>query len=512
MNTKKFLISLISALVFGAQPGFAAGTPQNVSGLEATPVDSTSIGLTWNSALDGEGGLVDHYRVYYGPTSVFGQGGGEYAATVDTPDSNTSYVVSELTPDTTYYFSVTAISSDNLESGEYAIEASAKTLAGEGGEQEAADILPPTVTSVSAPDNMHVKVVFSEAVQLPLLIPEASFSVVEQINPANTLTVNSAVMDASDPTNMTVLLETAEQTLNVNYIVTAGVTIKDLAGNPILSGSTDSGLFLGTDVAPGAETPEEETEGMGEEGMDEEGAETPEEETPADTGEDCESDLNCFVAHLADCSAASVTEADVANQYAYKLELTGQDGLNCQVKYMAEKHPSILYAGADMDCNINQGSYTVESYKAAFDIANCSGALVDGYKEIEVQDTTPPEDITNLLLNFREEMEKFVVIMNWTASIDSAKDLVDQVLYMSLDRGTSYDGGKSLGAVATSTEVGELEGGKEYTFKITTKDAAGNESVGVVKSIRLPATGMGAGLALLGSAAAARRVLRRRRD
>ena len=43
-------------------------------------------------------------------------------------------------------------------------------------------------------------------------------------------------------------------------------------------------------------------------------------------------------------------------------------------------------------------------------------------------------------------------------------------------------------------ELPGMEGGKEYTFKITTKDASGNESVGVVKSIRLPQTGVGVGL------------------
>ena len=53
--------------------------------------------------------------------------------------------------------------------------------------------------------------------------------------------------------------------------------------------------------------------------------------------------------------------------------------------------------------------------------------------------------------------------------------------------------------------------GKEYTFKISTKDDNGNESVGVVKSIRLPQTGVGLGLLLLGSVGVAGRLLRRKR-
>ena len=83
---------------------------------------------------------------------------------------------------------------------------------------------------------------------------------------------------------------------------------------------------------------------------------------------------------------------------------------------------------------------------------------------------------------------------------------------MSMNRGTTYDAGKSLGASVTNTDVPNLDAGKEYTFKVTTKDAAGNESTGAVKSIRLPQTGMGLGLVLLGSALAARRSLKKKKD
>jgi len=82
---------------------------------------------------------------------------------------------------------------------------------------------------------------------------------------------------------------------------------------------------------------------------------------------------------------------------------------------------------------------------------------------------------------------------------------------MSMDRGATYDAGNSLGMVASTHQVPNLEGGKEYTFKITTKDAVGNESVGVVKSIRLPQTGFGIGILVLASAGAAYQTLRRKK-
>ncbi len=519
MNTKKIFICLISAILFTAHTAFAAGTPENVTGVEATPVDSTSIGLTWDSVKDAEGGLVDHYRIYYGTFSVFEAGEGDYENEVDTPDNTASYVIDGLEPDTTYYFSVTAFSSDDLESEEYSLEASATTMNGDedGGEDEGEgegeeDVTPPTVTSVSAPDKMHVKVVFSEAVQLPV-DPEAAFGIVEQINPANTLTVVSVQMDPDDDTDKTVLLETSEQTPDINYVVTAGVTIKDLAGNPIVSGSTDSGLFLGSSEEPeeaedgGEAEGEEEGEGDGED----EGAGEDEGEEEAAEPEDCEENMSCFLPHLSECSATKVMEKGESHEYT--LEVTGSEGTDCLVTYTADRHPSILYAGTDMECRIPADDYeSAEAYREAFDVLNCSGDLAAGYKAVELKDTTPPEDVTNLLLTFREELEKYTVFLSWTASLDTAKDLVDQILYKSLDRGNTYDAGKSLGAEATSTEAKNLEGGKEYTFKITTKDDAGNESTGAVKSIRLPQTGLGVGLLLLGSAAAAGRLLRRKKD
>lgn len=515
MNTKKLFISVVSALVFAAQFAFAAGTPEDVTGLDATAIDTHSIGLTWDTAKDGGGGNVDHYRIYYGTFSVFEAGEGEYDSSTDTPGNTTSYVVDELDPNTPYYFSVTAISSDDLESGQYSLEASATTMAEEGGEApEGTDTTSPTVTSVAAPDKMHVKIVFSEPVQLPAESPEMAFGIVEQINPANSLEVMGAVMDAMDATSKTVLLEVAEQSVNVNYIVTAGVLIKDLAGNPIVSGSTDSGLFLGSANEPPAmeenEEPVIEEETPAEEPVIEEETPAVEEAVSTPEAEDCD-DMDCFLAHMTEGTPATVMESD--NNYTYKLTITGTDGNNVVVNYSAKKHSSVLFSSTEMECKVAKGSYAdANAYRKVFSLDNCSGDLVTGYEAVKLADTTPPENVTNLILTFREQLEQFAIVLRWTPSLNTAKDLVDQMLYMSMDRGSTYDSGKSLGDSATTTEVASLEGGKEYTFKVTTKDASGNESTGAVKSIRLPQTGMGVGLALMLSVLGANKVLRRKKD
>jgi hypothetical protein len=524
MNTKKIIICLISALAFGVQISLAAGLPNNVSGVDATPIDSQSIGLTWDSTTDAGGALLDHFRVYYGKTSIFEAQAGEYDAEIETPDNTTSYVVEGLDAGTTYFFSVTGVSTDGMESEEYSLEATADTLAAEpmSGEDTAA----PTVTDVSAPDKMHVKVVFSEKVQLPALIPEVSFNIVEQINPANTLTVIGAVMDPTDETGATVLLETSEQTAEVAYIATAGVAIKDMAGNPIVSGSTDSGLFTGSSAEPLAES-ETEEEAVEEEVVAEEEAveeevvaeeEVAEEVTEEEAAPEVEAvaceDFDCLLKNLASGTPATATEAD--DTYEYEVTVApGASPAEVKVTYNAKKHPSILYAGTEMECVFAKKQYTHETFQGSMDLEKCSGELVAGFKAVAIPDTTPPEDITGLMLTFRETLEpfeKFAVTMRWTASLNTAKDLVDQILYQSMDRGRTFDTGKSLGASAVSHEVEDLDGGKEYHFKITTKDAVGNESVGVIKSIRLPSTGAGVGLALLLSALGAKKVLARKEE
>jgi hypothetical protein len=421
MKTKTNLFNSIlalSAAVFLAIPlAFAQQEPQNVNNVEAETAGPTSIKVTWDQAFDVEEAPVDHYRIYYGTASVQEGEAPSYDVEVDTPDNTPSYVLTDLETDTPYYISVTAIDNNDIESLEYSIETSATpTEAGEEGTEEG-DTTSPSVSNVMAPDKNHVLVGFSEPVKLPELLPEATFTIAEQINPTNFLEITDARIFEEDPEGKTVILETADQTKNVNYIVTASVAITDLAGNPIVSGTTDSGLFLGSDLEPEAV------------------AVTPDEE-PSDE----ETDEN---------------------------ETSAEELLNEAVEDVAE--------------------------------------------EVSEEDTTPPEDITNLILDFKESLDKFIVVMQWTPSINSAKDLVDQILYRSMDRGETYGSGTSLGPDVTSHEVPNLEGGKEYTFKITTKDAAGNESVGVVKSIRLPQTGLGIGALLIGSALTAGYGLRRRK-
>ncbi|MFH0820406.1 MAG: fibronectin type III domain-containing protein [Candidatus Peregrinibacteria bacterium] len=510
MKTKHSVIALLAAVALAIPLAFAVGEPENVAGLAANPISENSIGLTWNSAKDSNGGLVNHYRVYYGATSVQSAGTGDYDHQVDTPNNNTSYVVGSLTAGTMYYFSVTAIDSNAVESEAYSLEASATTLGVAAPAEPAEDTTAPTVTQVSAPFKDQVLMVFSESVVLPVSNPQAAFTITEQVVTSNLLAVMGAVLDPVD--NTKVVLTTANQTTGMSYVVTAGVAVADQAGNPIVSGNTDSGLFTSTvtDLAPAPAPEEPEVTAQ----------EMPEVVAPLE----CGNDTTCFYNQLKTC--ALVRTIGVTEQTQIKREAMGVENGDCVLKYEVASmldltNPKILECRipvASMEERVNrvvsaQGKLFTDENEAK---TLCVGGYLNDFARAEfasipVVDVTPPENITSLMLSFREEMKKFVVMLRWVASINSAKDLVDQILYMSADRGTTYGTGTSLGSTNANHDVPNLEGGKEYTFKITTKDATGNESTGVVKSIRLPQTGAAAGLLLLGSLFGARRLLRRKK-
>jgi hypothetical protein len=512
MNTaNKSLIALFFAAVLAIPFGFAAGEPENVSGLTANTMGANSIGLSWNSAKDGNGGLVDHYKIYYGSISVQTAGEGDYEKEINTINNSTSYVVGELKADTTYYFSVTAIDANDLESEAYSLEASATTTTSEGDVKEVADpvevddvsaetadSVPPTVITVNSVDNTHIAVVFSEAILLPKTTPQAAFTITEQLVTATVLEVVSAVKESSDTSGATVLLETATQTKGTGYILTAGVAITDVAENPIVSGNTDSGVFTG--VA----------------------------ETTIPIVKDCGTDINCVYTALKTCAAANavVTENEMVTKYT----VAGEEGVNCKWNYEVsavatpedKKNLTCLLPSNDLSARVlatmTQNKPLLLNKEEGS--ALCSGTYLDEFLKTlpdpelttPAADTTPPENVRSLALSFKEQLDKFVVMLSWSPSLNKAKDLVDQMLYMSHDRGKNYDAGKALGKDSTQHEVSNLEAGREYTFKITTKDAAGNESTGVVKSIRLPQTGAGIVLLLLGSALGAQRMLQRRKN
>lgn len=94
-------------------------------------------------------------------------------------------------------------------------------------------------------------------------------------------------------------------------------------------------------------------------------------------------------------------------------------------------------------------------------------------------DTMAPEEVTNLAATagYNGADQNFITL-TWTPSVNSMKDLADQIVY--IDSGSGYDAGTSLGAAVSTYKKTGLVDATKYKSKVTVKDTLGHESQGVI--------------------------------
>lgn len=217
--------------------------PTDVSNLEAVAGDG-EVRLSWDVATDNVG--VSGYRVYYGLESVTSEGG-QYAFESNAGDA-ISHTVADLENGVEYFFAVTAYDEQGNESVNYSLEASATpmkaTVDAVQPVVEGDDGRSPTVLSSESYSATQIKVEFSEAVSLPSVSPENAFLVEDNLTGDFLEVIGAEVLEDD---NKVVILETLTQEVGTEYIITAGITVEDLYGNSIRSGTSDTATFLGSD-------------------------------------------------------------------------------------------------------------------------------------------------------------------------------------------------------------------------------------------------------------------------
>jgi hypothetical protein len=233
--------AVIALLSFSGLTAFAADleNPSDVASLDAVAQDS-AISLSWSAATDDVG--IAGYQIHYGLSSV-SETGQTYDSIVDAGDV-LEYTVSGLENGSTYYFSIIAYDAEGKESNFWSPEASETPSADAG---SVVDVDAPQVSEAESINMEEVKVVFSEAVVLPLVDSELAFRIENQDN-FEPLDVLEAKMDEDDATEKTVILTTVAQSAGASYRLEVGIDIEDKAGNTIISGTSDTALFTGTDI------------------------------------------------------------------------------------------------------------------------------------------------------------------------------------------------------------------------------------------------------------------------
>lgn len=465
--------------------------PSDVENLKATPADGAA-NLTWNVATDNVG--VKGYKLYYGTKSVTADGGSYEKGPVDVGNKIT-YTVSGLTNGSKYYFAMTAYDAAGNESENYSVEASVTPLHG------AADAEGPKVTKAEAVDRNHVRITFSEAVKLPATNPQNAFTIKNDTTGV-LLGVKTATMDAADTSGKSVLLETANQQAGASYVLTAGIDVKDSAGNPIVSGTSDTAPFTGTDIVAATQ-----------------------QATPAQTQE--------AGPQLTAVQALDATHIQVGFDKQVVLKPNPVENFIITEEQTIENTLDVL--GVSLSTNGMQAVILTAPMKAinynliAVDITDTKGNQLSVENNATVfmgkagaaqtqqattqqattqqgVDKTAPEDATNFAAAM---VKQLIVTLSWTKSLNSAGDLAKYVLYMSTD-GTSYGAGIDIDPASSNFDVTNIMPGVKYFFRLVAMDAAGNASVGVNTTFILPQTGPELGLLLLASLGAGKFMKRRK--
>lgn len=470
------LVGIASLLALNSVTAFAADSekPSVVANFQGTALDS-AVKLTWDASTDDTG--VEGYQVHYGLTPVT-KTGEVYDSVVDAGDV-LEYTVDGLDNGTTYYFSAIAYDAAANESAQWAQEIEMAPSA-DGGDLD--DSEAPQVSEAEALNEEEVKIVFSEKVVIPEEDAETIFDV-ESDDTFEPLEVLAAEMDEDDETGKTVIITTAKQTEGEKYVLTVGIDLEDMAGNPIISGTSDTAPFTGS----GDPKPAEDTEGP--------------EVSKIDSV-----DSEHIIVHF---NEVIVLNIDPAENFSIAQEADPTAFLQVLGVELTENSDGLADAAAIVKTSPQEAkNYVVTVVELEDEEGNevksdmNSGIFAgiaaeeDPAEEEDPAGETTVEDVANLVAEVVMEAEKYIVKLTWSVPSGNVGAVVEQILYLSSDS-EEYDQKAKIAQEADHYDVEGLEAG-DYWLKITQMDAAGTETEGEIVKVVLSETGPGlAGLLLV---------------
>ncbi len=477
------LLSAQSPAVFAASSVLDDTTPPSVvENFSATPGDG-EVSLTWDPSTDDVS--VYGYYVYIGVSPAEGNIEGYEFGSIAVENGATSYTVDNLTNNLTYYFNVSAYDEAGNESAlTQEVEATPQ-------ESEVGDFSAPTVSDAEALTSTLVSVEFSEEVMLP---EDAASAFSIESGDGEVLNILDAYVSGDDARY--VMLVTENQTDGVQYVLTAGISITDMNGNPVESGTSDTAVFTGSSLsemeAPESNEPDENESNTSFK-LAEVIASEPSEVIVKFTQEIGEANPEDFIIQLADDASEEIEVLSVI------IDLEDPTQLSLVTEELEAGADYVISVETDL-LNTNGESISLDGNEMEFEAPT-----------LNLADLVAPEDVTNLLASIKNESS---VLLSWDHSLNSAGDLAEYFVYQSEDGGLSFGDAMEYLVSEFSDDKAELEidgllPGETYTFKVSAVDENGNESEGLMTTVTLPESGPGmmamAGLSLLGAGFVARR-------
>ncbi len=496
---------LTPAAVFAQFDAVDAASPSDVEILHAIPGDSF-VSLEWDKSTDDIG--VTGYKVYYGTQSVTNENTVKYDKNIDA-GNELQYIIGGLQNGETYYFAVTAYDKAGNESNYFSPEVYATPMSGlvgaltalpqdQGNKAVTGDAAPNEsktlkLNKAEAIDSITVKLTFDAGIQIPEKDLESFFYIVDN-NTLEELKVTGVASGIIMPDGQEseVFLTTDVQIPETEYLVTIGNALKGKNNEIVVSGSGDTALFRGSAAEHVLSNADAVKPEIDEKASADVIADESKPSAPAKT------DVKTDAAQEKLLELKSVTSTDettVKAVFNKAVVLSSDPTTNFAI--IEKNAPDKTLEIKEINLSDDKTTVTIKTAMpenkiylfTAKDVADESGnKILDDMSKMEyaplLPDTTPPEDVTNFVA---EIIKNIIAKLTWIPSINSAKDLVDQILYKSLNKGESYAKLKSLGPNAATYNTTNLVPGKEYYFKLTVKDKVGNESVGAVTSVTVPA-------------------------
>ena len=479
MKKTAHLLVIMSLLFSFSFTAFAAdeettGHTPNVNTVSVAPLNGGAL-ITWDAVTDEEHG-ISGYKVYYGTQSVNKDSENKDYENFVEVGNVTEYKLTGLQNDTTYYFSVISVGNNGEESEKWSFPEGSATPSAEIQESNEDDTTAPTVTDAEAVYKDTVKVTFSEPITIPETDPQDAFSIMGDVEP---IYVTAVEYDTDDDTEKTVLLTTDVQEKNMEYTLTVGTDISDKAGNNIISGTSDTGIFTGVDI------------------------EKPAGDVEAPIILDAKSTSSTTI--LVNFNETVSLSVDPTKDFVIKGIDDENEVLEVTEVILGKNTDGTEFASAIITTSEQKNiTYTI----LFNNIKDLSGNVVTDQtriftgieKEEEPDtisdtnpdtntDTTAPKDIAKLIAKSTVALTKFDVNLSWTLPLET-EDLASQTIYMSKGSDTNFKLQTTLDNEATSYEMKDLTAG-EYYFKHTQTDVTGNESEGTITKVSLSETGPG---------------------